>query len=443
MSELTPDQEKALDDLAEFIATPHVQEFVFEGYAGVGKTYTIDALFEKLTDMARLHALVAKDSDCPYTFDDILMTATTHKACDALRKSVEGKIEVQTIYTAAGLVMRPNGRGKLQIQRVGRWEPDDGYYLVIIDEASYLNAYTHKTVRDRFPNSKIVLMGDPAQLLPADEEPANVFDVDVVPLKTTLTKVMRNKGAITTISAGYRDAVTTGLFPYLPELINDDTVEWVDGPEFQALMDAEFSRKDWTPDDSRVISWKNATCQAYNNYIGALRGDSLIPKAGDFLVCNSTVITPSNEMVCGTDSVVKIKEAKPHHHRLGIFGYLVRINNSVVFAPSDFDEARQLKNRLYRSGDRQDYIEAAYQWADLRLPYAGTVHKAQGSTYDKVFVNIGELGECLEPETFARLMYVATSRPKTKLYLYGALPYYYGGHHARQSTKAAVSHASR
>ena len=63
---------------------------------------------------------------------------------------------------------------------------------------------------------------------------------------------------------------------------------------------------------------------------------------------------------------------------------------------------------------------------DLRLPYACTVHKSQGNTYDEVLVDCGSFKICDSPATAARLLYVAVSRAKNKVLFYGKLPKKYG-----------------
>ena len=43
------------------------------------------------------------------------------------------------------------------------------------------------------------------------------------------------------------------------------------------------------------------------------------------------------------------------------------------------------------------------------------------STYDKVFVDLDDISKCNSGNTIARMLYVACSRPKSKLYLIGDL----------------------
>ena len=63
---------------------------------------------------------------------------------------------------------------------------------------------------------------------------------------------------------------------------------------------------------------------------------------------------------------------------------------------------------------------------DLRFPYASTIHKAQGSTFDEVLIDLGSFRVCDDPDVAARLLYVAISRAKHRVSFYGKLPKKYG-----------------
>ena len=52
--------------------------------------------------------------------------------------------------------------------------------------------------------------------------------------------------------------------------------------------------------------------------------------------------------------------------------------------------------------------------------FASTVHKAQGSEFDAVFVDVNDIKKSILPnyyDTYARLMYVALSRAKKSVYI--------------------------
>ena len=65
--------------------------------------------------------------------------------------------------------------------------------------------------------------------------------------------------------------------------------------------------------------------------------------------------------------------------------------------------------------------------ADVRLADCSTVHKAQGSTYQNIFIDLNDLSVCKSYETAARLLYVACTRATDHVYLYGDLAPRFGG----------------
>ena len=62
------------------------------------------------------------------------------------------------------------------------------------------------------------------------------------------------------------------------------------------------------------------------------------------------------------------------------------------------------------------------EFIDVRPIYSSTVHKSQGSTYDNVFLHIEDLSACPTYTDIPRLLYVALTRARNNVYIYGELP---------------------
>ena len=87
--------------------------------------------------------------------------------------------------------------------------------------------------------------------------------------------------------------------------------------------------------------------------------------------------------------------------------------------PSDRDDAM----KYYSSRKQWDrYFKLKGNFPDLRSVAASTTHKAQGSTYDTVIVDLADIGTCTNMEQTARMAYVALSRPKHRIFIRGQLP---------------------
>jgi ATP-dependent exoDNAse (exonuclease V) alpha subunit len=77
-------------------------------------------------------------------------------------------------------------------------------------------------------------------------------------------------------------------------------------------------------------------------------------------------------------------------------------------------EARELE-------DFEAVQEMTEEWIDLRAAYSCTINKSQGSTYDKVFIDLDDLKKCRDTNQLARMLYVGVSRARNNVYLTGDL----------------------
>ena len=69
----------------------------------------------------------------------------------------------------------------------------------------------------------------------------------------------------------------------------------------------------------------------------------------------------------------------------------------------------------------QAYFHIKDYWADMRPIHALTCHKAQGSTYKEVFVDLNDIGLNKNWQEVARLAYVAITRASDKLHVFGSI----------------------
>jgi ATP-dependent exoDNAse (exonuclease V) alpha subunit len=83
----------------------------------------------------------------------------------------------------------------------------------------------------------------------------------------------------------------------------------------------------------------------------------------------------------------------------------------------------------YYAGEKnwERYFFLKNTFVDLRPRDAATVHKSQGSTYDAVFIDLGNISTCNIKDQAARMLYVAFSRARTRVFIYGNLVAKYGG----------------
>jgi hypothetical protein len=98
-----------------------------------------------------------------------------------------------------------------------------------------------------------------------------------------------------------------------------------------------------------------------------------------------------------------------------------------VPVPADKAYFNSLVKYYAKQKNWQKYYLLKNNYPDLRPRDAATVHKAQGSTYDTVFIDLTNLSTCRDPKMAARLLYVAFSRAKKRVVMWGNLASKFGG----------------
>ena len=86
------------------------------------------------------------------------------------------------------------------------------------------------------------------------------------------------------------------------------------------------------------------------------------------------------------------------------------------------NERTQLLRTYFNRKNWEYYFKLKNSFPDLRSVSASTTHKAQGSTYDMVIVDLKDIGSCTNRQQTARMQYVALSRPKSRIFIRGRLP---------------------
>jgi ATP-dependent exoDNAse (exonuclease V) alpha subunit len=85
-----------------------------------------------------------------------------------------------------------------------------------------------------------------------------------------------------------------------------------------------------------------------------------------------------------------------------------------------YKDNSRLQAEIARAATEKDwnlYFKLKESFIDLRHAEALTIHKSQGSTFGTVFVDTTSLYTCRNPNERRRLLYVACSRARHKLYL--------------------------
>lgn len=407
---LTPGQQAAYDAFARFLLIPHEEVFVLAGYAGTGKSTLVKELLKLLKSLPATQKLLDPDSQWGWR---LALTATTNKAAEALAQAT-GE-EVSTIQSLLGLRVSTDYRTGLSelVPKRGFETPVDT--IIFIDEASYIDSALLDQIFKRTQRCKIVFLGDPAQLLAVKSSSALVFKAGFPGAE--LTEAVRNTGPILELSTQFRKTVLTGeWFSFKPD---GEQVRHLPRETFESELLLSFKDPAWHFSKSKVLAWTNRTVTAYNRAIREEIQGAPELHPGDYAVCNSFV--SNGTYALKTDQQVLVGPIGPAYERHGAWGNDVQIGPAVFFMPKSLELKKHALKLAQAADDVLTLHEIQSRWIDLRPAYAQTVNKSQGSTYDEVFIDLDDLGKCRNMDTLARMLYVATSRARTRVTFTGDL----------------------
>lgn len=409
---LNPDQQQAYDALVAFLANDVEPVFVLAGYAGTGKSTMIRKFIEDLPNLNKTVKLIN-----PRIPDyELVLTATTNKAAENLAE-ITGAL-VGTIQSHLGLiVMTDYATGATSLKEKSGSPPVEDQ-LIFIDEASYIDKKLMTVLFRKAKNCKIVFMGDPAQLTPVKSIGTPVFDAPFPGAK--LTQVVRQKDGnpIGELAAKFRETVNTGqYFKFMPDGIY---VKHLDEDAFGHAVLSEFGRPSWHYSDSKLLTWTNKASVAYNKAVSDHCSGNANLQAGDYAVCNKYFAKGSVRVK--TDELVRIASISGPATRHDVHGRYYTLEKQVTaFCPDRLQDTKAREKLARAKGEYEVLREIDTEWLDLRSVYACTINKSQGSTYDKVFIDLNDLKKCNSGDQLARMLYVGVSRAREQVVFTGDL----------------------
>lgn len=409
---LTADQQNAADKFVSFLLDPEEAVFVLSGYSGTGKSTLVKYLIDMLPSILKTANLLQIKLD-QYTVE---LTATTNKAAENLAHLTG--MSVTTIHSALELTVSSNYRtGETSL--VPRNHNQKQFTILFIDEASYIDSALLRLIFDKTYKCKIIFIGDPAQLTPVKSQGTPVFDVKFTGAQLSQVVRQAEGNPIVALSTKFRETVTSGkFFSFKPD---GQAIKYLDRSEFNQAIETEFIRKDWKYRDSKILAWTNKCTIAYNHAVrDHVSGDPDF-QVGDYAVCNKFVVA-SNGTNIKTDELVLITQITPNVYDHGVLGrYFTLDNKATFFAPVSLAAKKQALKEA-KDNRRFDIVkDIDTHWIDLRAVFACTINKAQGSTFDKVFIDLDDIRRCNSGDQIARMLYVGVSRARHQVFLTGDL----------------------
>ena len=421
--------------------------FTLAGYAGTGKS----TMIKKILD---------------HYHRGVVVSAPTHKAKKVVM-NMTGK-DGQTLHGLLGLrpdinldEFNPNDPkfNPIAIPRI------NDYNFVIVDEASMINLELFNMINEKTTDSKtkVLYMGDPAQIPPVGEKESAVF-THAGEQFHQLTKMERQND--TNPLAFIYDALRNNLnrldggFLRKTDMnsLGEGVVFTINKREFRTALLDKFRSDEFRNDTdfAKVICWRNDTVMAsnmvireslfgknvniieigdllmgYRSIMNEKQNYNIIENSADYLVMNKSDLTENAYHLKGY--MIQLKEDLAHgKHKLqdvfildhsdhtnlhtyaemhDMYRDMAKNNKKLWTKYYDFRRNTMImvsiekyRNGLYRA--RPDIIAKDFDYG-----YAITGHKSQGSTYTHVFVMENDINDNWILKERNQIKYVALTRP--------------------------------
>ena len=385
---LTQEQEQAVSSILDFIldTDPANNRYVLTGIAGSGKT----TILKEVVNQYQLITKIEKGIDdkfIPFTF---IFTAMTNIASSVL-SSVVGNSRTLHNY----LKLFPNMYA-LSVK-------PNPYDFIIIDESSMLDDTLLATISPL--TNKILFIGDSTQLPPVGLNHSPVFYQDYPTTELTHSIRQSSNTSVGIYCSQLQDYIRGNSD--FPKLTCTNDIIHLSATDFENQIINNFQS------NSKVLSLSNKTSMRYAKLINNSLTNTDIA-IGDKVYVNSYHPDLSKQELY---TIQALKESTS----LGTKGYTVTLglnnNKETFFTP--FNSAKYKNKERSVSFKPEDRAIFKKCWVDIRHNYSSTIHKAQGSTYEDVYLDLNDFKYLKAQKELARLLYVAFSRATNKIYLTG------------------------
>lgn len=470
-----PDISKIIVSKINYMDYPKIRDrlSLLLGGAGTGKTYLVSNIISRLVKLSD-----GPNNEYPdlYSGMDIQVLAPTNKAIKVIKSKInetlmENKtstciINYWTIskFLQQDIEYTPEGRvvykTKLNIKRSGY----DKIKYIIIDEASMISRSNwndlNRFIFQKLPNVRILLIGDDCQLPPVKEKSSVVFNVRL--RRFRLNNIVRTRSKdITTVYNQYRIAVENSVKVDSIET-NSDDFKYI--KSFKHAIQTEFDVF-----NDKVISYSNDSVDKYNELVRNIVFDNPEEKyvVSEKLIFGSSVrcanihgsVSEAKYCFYANDEATvngvekrKINTNFVHNEKkfqleslfpeeiFNVYKLSIQIDNGIAIVYKIVDEEikrfnlyfekvyEKMKDLSKNKKINRDYISKLWTIfytvkntinVPIKYSYALTVYKAQGSTFQKVFIDLEDIHDCVKYiQVLNKTLYTAVTRASDKIRCY-------------------------
>lgn len=402
------------------------------GPAGSGKTTVLQEIVRNIPEYMRIG-----------------LCAPTHKATKVLRRmaaeaGISHRVDIRTIHSALGLVMKPVRGDEVLVK-----EPfaEEKYYdILIIDEAGMLNDELLMYVLEAI-SKKVLFVGDKCQIGPI-QTALKEGEVDFTPRgEDDVSRVFTDVDNISELTDIIRQAADNPIISLATKLRESQEDLYAEIPQFKQDIDASnngiimmnvdewydsvvrgFKSKQFQddPDFVRVVCYTNAMVNEVNHRVRTMLYGEDVPEwlEDEIIVAQEMGSTWKNadEM-----RIISISEEYDDENMIGC--WKVRLESLEDHSLHDAlivkkEDESKFNYRLSAIAERAntDKAMAGMHWkafwglkkkyADFKHIYAMTAHKSQGSTMDYTYVYLPDFLRFGSTMTVKRLLYTAITRSR-------------------------------
>ena len=441
---LTQDQQKAITTFNEFLNDGNAFDMFITGTAGTGKTTVLNNIVQYCLDK-KIPTVVC---------------AFTHKAANVLKDKLPEAADIQTLHKF--LRKRPgvneNAKHTQKLKITTQFGQPAPVRLLIVDEFSMVGEADVMSIGELqdpeyrgVPKMKVLYVGDPKQLPPVGQ--AQILSPDNCTYKVHLKQVMRNGGPLL---EKIREVISM-LEGQPPHYLEPNEAVYRDTNIVEAFVKS-------ASDDKIMLAYTNKRVEELNKQLYELLPSTTLRWSPSlraelepmFDIEDSSIVTEIqtysgpltlNSKFNTLEHLIKI--SSHYNIKFGRFMNLTEEKEhtyAYIFGHGQFndtlkalEQAAAESNKLVPSPMPKQYCLAhphckecrarAKAWRDyltikdcvicIDYPWAQTVHKSQGSTFEEVYIDNDNLSIVLQRDlkSYLRLLYVAMSRAANLVYL--------------------------